>query len=86
MADVLGAQLTLRSEVSRGSAFGVVIQRETLSHQHDLRSIARAELFHDGAHVRLHGGLSDVELNADLLVLQPRAKHDEHAELLRSEA
>ncbi len=53
IAEVLEARLTLRSELSRGKrVFGVVIQRQTLRHQHDLRSIARAELLHDGSHVR----------------------------------
>lgn len=86
IAEALDARLTLRSKVSRGSVFGVVIERETLRHQHDLRSIARAELVHDGPHVSLHGGFGDVELKPNLLVLKTRAQHDEHAKLLRSEA
>ena len=48
---------------------------------HGLHPVAEAELLEDVGDVRLHGGLADVELGADLRVGQPSRDQPEDLQL-----
>jgi hypothetical protein len=59
------------------------IQYQTTGKQHCLRAVGRAKLAQDGSHVRLNGGLGNLQLIGDVFVEPSQAQHSEYPKLLR---